>query len=87
VENFELNVCRVCGLQQELPWGENGKDPSWDICDCCGVEFGYEDCQLTVIRNYRETWIQSGAKWRNEKFKSDNWSLEKQLKNIPSQFL
>jgi hypothetical protein len=36
--------CRVCGLdQQSPPWGVDGKSPTYAICDCCGVEFGYED--------------------------------------------
>jgi hypothetical protein len=87
MESLELNVCRVCGLLQEFPWGETGQDPSHDICACCGVEFGYEDCLLIAIRSYRESWIQSGAKWWNEKFKPENWILEDQLKNIPPKYL
>lgn len=40
----ELPHCRVCGLdQRELPWGEDGTSLTFAICDCCGVEFGYED--------------------------------------------
>ncbi|PBC22211.1 hypothetical protein CK226_16405 [Mesorhizobium sp. WSM4311] len=37
--------CRVCGLDQspDMPWGESGGEPSYAICSCCGVEFGYED--------------------------------------------
>lgn len=35
--------CRVCGLYLGYqPWGEDGKTPSYEICPCCGVEFGYE---------------------------------------------
>lgn len=85
--NNELFICRVCGLiQPDMPWGESGDDPSHDICDCCGIEFGYEDFTLTTIQKKRELWIKSGAKWWNNKFKPDNWDLEKQLENIPLRF-
>jgi len=53
--NNNLYVCRVFGaLQSDPPWGETGKDPSFDICDCCGVEFGYEDATLSGLKRYRE---------------------------------
>lgn len=87
MKNSELNACRVCGLEQNFPWGESGQDPTHDICECCGVEFGYEDFTLKAVRNYRKSWIESGGKWWNEKFKPKNWNLEKQLKNIPPKFL
>ena len=41
----DKKVCKVCGLYYPVfyPWGESGDIPSHDICDCCGIEFGYED--------------------------------------------
>ena len=38
-------ICPVCGYAylEEPPRDEKGR-PSFDICDCCGIEFGYEDC-------------------------------------------
>jgi hypothetical protein len=72
--------CPVCGLEQnEPPWGDDGKNPSFDICDCCGVEFGYEDSTPESIESYRKKWIAEGAKWKR---KPENWNLEKQLNNI-----
>ena len=60
-ENFQ---CRICGLiQSDLPWGEDGKTPSFDICSCCGVEFGYQDATIYAIKRYRQKWISEGAKW------------------------
>lgn len=39
--------CRVCGLDQdENPWGEDNASPTFDICACCGTEFGYHDFTL-----------------------------------------
>ncbi|MEQ6970647.1 hypothetical protein [Pectobacterium polaris] len=84
----EIYVCRVCGAEQsDPPWGDNGKDATFNICDCCGVEFGYEDATLTGIKRYREKWLTSGAKWNSEKSKPENWLLDEQLKNVPKDYL
>jgi hypothetical protein len=54
--------CRVCGLiQDDPPWGNDNNTPSFNICSCCGVEFGYEDATLNAIKNYRTTWLANGA--------------------------
>jgi hypothetical protein len=87
LKNNELYVCRVCGLQQdELPWGEDGNTPSFNICDCCGTEFGYHDATLTAIKNTRSKWIAQGTKWFNPKAKPEIWVLKEQLQKIPLVF-
>jgi hypothetical protein len=84
----ELNsICRVCGLlQPEPPWGKDGRTPSFNICDCCGVEFGYEDCTLGGILNYRNEWLSKGAKWGQPKARPQDWALDKQMRQIPLEF-
>lgn len=79
----ELNFfCRVCGAKQfSPPWGIDGKTPSFEIYDCCGVEFGYEDATLAGVKRYRAQWIASGAKWLNTKKQPKDWLLDEQLKN------
>jgi len=84
----EFNVCRVCGAKQpEPPWGDDGLTPSYEICDCCGVEFGYEDMNINALKRYREKWLKKGAVWFNDKEKPAEWSLDEQLKNIPEKYL
>jgi hypothetical protein len=79
--------CRVCGLVQgDEPWGEDGKSPTFDICDCCGVEFGYGDCTLKAVHASRERWSKNGFLWRCPKEKPPNWSLDEQMKGIPDEF-
>lgn len=79
--------CRVCGLSQEdLPWGEDGKTPSFEICHCCGVEFGYEDSSVDCVKRFRADWILKGSNWFDDKEKPPNWNLKEQLKNIPEEF-
>ena len=80
-------VCRVCGLEQsEFPWGEDGKTASFEICDCCGVEFGYEDCTVSGVLNARRRWLDSGANWSVPKSKPNEWNLESSLSQIPEEF-
>jgi hypothetical protein len=81
--------CRVCGLFQNEdipPWGLDGHCPSFDICACCGVEFGYEDCSPESTKAFRKEWLAKGTPWFDPKEKPENWSIEEQLKNIPKQF-
>jgi hypothetical protein len=73
-------------MYSEPPWGEDGQSPSFDICACCGAEFGYEDCQLAAVRRYREQWLSGGAKWWDPKFEPEGWSLDEQLRNVPPEF-
>jgi hypothetical protein len=81
------HCCRVCGLDQgEPPWGEDGKTPSFGICACCGTEFGYEDCLIEGVTQARKTWLDLGGDWDEVKEKPIDWSLEKQLAQIPAEY-
>lgn len=79
--------CRVCGLYfEDLPWGQDGRSPSYEICPCCGVEFGNEDYTVSAAKRYRNRWISEGANWFNPKEKPKNWIREDQFKEIPEEF-
>lgn len=81
------NYCRVCGYELSAsPWGEDGKSPTWEICPCCGAEFGYEDCTRASARKMREQWISSGKKWFEECEKPTDWNYEEQSVNVPDDF-
>jgi len=87
-KNNELYNCRVCGAEQlDAPWGDDGESPTYDICDCCGVEFGYEDSTLQGVKKYRQKWLDGGAKWHHKKSEPENWSAEEQLPHIPVKYL
>ncbi|GKX55261.1 hypothetical protein SOASR030_13730 [Leminorella grimontii] len=82
-----LCICRVCGAAQlEPPWGDDGDSPNYDICDCCGAEFGYEDASLDTLKVYRAKWLGNGANWNHKKSQPDDWSLEAQLSRIPQEY-
>ena len=84
-EHHRNRFCRVCGYKLKFsPWGEDNDTPTYEICPCCGAEFGCDDYNLESIKAYREKWIKAGAKWFNPKMMPDNWNLEKQLHNMKS---
>jgi hypothetical protein len=80
--------CRVCGLfNDNPPWGEDGNSPTYEICPCCGVEFGYEDITIDSTKDYRNHWINEGVKWFSAKEKPLNWDMSEQFKNIPIEYV
>jgi len=84
-------MCRVCGFcySDYYPWGEDGSTPTYDICVCCGCEFGFDDDEMACgksIQAYRSTWINGGAIFFMPSERPENWNLEDHLKNIPEEF-
>jgi hypothetical protein len=75
----ELNYCPICGYG---PWNdpyENAEELrySYDICDCCGCEYGYSD----NVAHY-ERWIAGGMVWSEPKSKPLDWKFEDQVEHI-----
>lgn len=88
MENNPLHHCRVCGFDHDyLIWGEDGTVPSFDICGCCGVEFGYEDTHKENCIEIRRHWIKNkNAKWSDKKERPKNWNLAQQIQHVPKEF-
>ncbi len=76
-------ICNICGYPDldEPPYDETGA-PSFEICPCCGGEFGYHDATPEAKENYRKDWVQNGARWFTPDLKPAIWSLRDQLLNI-----
>ena len=66
-------LCPVCGWESAAePWGPDGRAPTFDPCDCCGVEWGYQDSSEQGTRNYREKWLATGANWSSPRWRWTN---------------
>jgi hypothetical protein len=77
--------CRVCGLLQAQPiWGEDGNTPTYDVCPCCGCDFGCSDDLPEAILRHRQHWLAEGAAWREPRMKPGSWKLEDQLRALPA---
>ncbi|MDP9904612.1 rubredoxin [Arthrobacter bambusae] len=82
--------CPVCGYPDldEPPYLEN-EIPSYNICPCCGVEFGFADggrqgeaLQYWILKT-RNTWIRQGMCWRSSSESPPaNWDPSSQLENL-----
>jgi hypothetical protein len=82
-----MYVCPVCGYDQldESPYINNDVTTgSFEICSCCGFQFGVDDLDKGIShQEYREEWIAGGAIWFSRSTsKPINWNLEAQLRNI-----
>ena len=75
-------MCPVCGyLYLNEPPVDNQGCASFEICPCCGTEFGYNDANVSHDA-LRMRWLQSGALWFSKAtLPPDGWSAENQLRN------
>lgn len=79
------NVCPVCGYDglEEMPYDEEDCYPSWEICECCGFQYGFTDYDEGIsFEEYRKQWVTEGANWRIRDLKPLSWDLGAQLKRI-----
>ena len=57
--------------------------PSYEVCDCCGFEFGNDDDPGTgsaiSFQEYLQEWIDDGEIWFSDRKRPDLWSLDDQL--------
>ena len=58
-----FEACPVCRYEgpDAAAYEEIGC-PTYEICPCCGTQFGYDDFALTHAE-LRARWIEGGAKW------------------------
>lgn len=81
----EKFICPVCGFDglKEPPYNKDNQ-PSYEVCPCCGFEFGFDSSDTTEdsYKAYRQEWITNGAKWFVPVKKSKDWDLNKQLENL-----
>lgn len=79
------HLCPVCGWPElaDPPYDEAGHG-SYEICPCCGFEFGYDDdAQGETHSQYRARWIAGGMQWwsRNRP-EPIGWEPARQLAQI-----
>lgn len=73
-DHLILTHCPICGYPLREPVSRKQLMFSFEICDCCGCEYGKDDTPL-----YRQAWLRNGAPW----FKGhppEEWDANKQLR-------
>jgi len=82
--NGKYYVCSVCGFDglKEPPYSEE-KEPSYEICPCCGFEFGFDGANIQIVlTDFRQRWIKNGAHWFIPRLEPKNWDIKRQLSNL-----
>src|SRR5262245_19086796 len=58
--------------------------PSYDVCACCGFEFGNDDEPGTALpvtfAQYLAEWIAGGCEWFDPAPRPEDWDLAQQLR-------
>ena len=74
-----IYLCPVCGYGMEDPPSD------FNICSCCGTEFGYHDANSSTA-TLRATWLRGGAKWWSPTDPiPDGWDPYAQVSDLLSQ--
>ncbi len=85
-----LFICPVCGFPEltEPAYDKYGCS-SFNICPCCGVEFGYQDATSSKAdlpkrhAALRTTWIAGGMVWHSASDRPPkDWNPKEQLRNV-----
>jgi hypothetical protein len=67
------------------PYDHYFGDPSYEVCACCGFEFGNDDNPGTgapaSFEDYLKAWVQSGCEWFDPTMKPEGWQLKAQLES------
>ena len=76
---MEIIFCPICGFGPFTEPYQSIQElrSSFEICDCCGCEYGNDDTE-----SYFEKWKSDGGIWFDKKQKPKNWVLENQIGNI-----
>lgn len=78
----QIYVCSVCRYPDlDEPAYDSFGCASYNICPCCGTEFGYDD-STTAHSDLREKWVSEGMQWWSKhKLKPNGWDPVRQLIN------
>lgn len=73
------------GETLEPPYSTFLGEPSYEVCACCGFEFGNDDEPGTghagaSFAEYRTRWMKDGAQWFNPALKPAGWDVHHQLR-------
>jgi hypothetical protein len=77
-------LCPVCGfLGLKEPAFNQQNIPSYEICPCCGFEFGFDgNNNQETFAAFRKRWLEKGGQWFMESLKPKDWDMQKQLDNL-----
>lgn len=77
-ESSHIYHCPLCG------WGPRKEAyssvaelrVSYDICECCGCEYGHDDNE-----EYYAEWVAGDMDWFDERSRPEGWNIDEQSKH------
>lgn len=78
-QTYVCPVCRYPDLDE--PAYDSFGCASYNICPCCGTEFGYDD-STTAHSDLRRKWVSEGMQWWSKhRLEPNDWDPVWQLEN------
>ncbi len=78
-------ICPICGFDKlfEPPF-DKFSCGSFEICPCCGTEFGYHllNSDMQKIISLRKAWINNGMIFKKKERIPAIWKANEQIKNL-----
>ena len=85
---MDERLCPVCGYEHPRPTWHGGV-PSFEICPCCGIQYGYSDAaggdeaaRAMLYRRWRQAWIEGGMRFKWPERQPKDWEPVAQLQRI-----
>ncbi len=79
-------ACPACGWDDQIsPPMDTLGYPSYDICSCCGIQYGYHDIMGITYRAWRDKWVRNGMRWNSYSDPPPDWDPVRQLKKLQDQ--
>lgn len=73
----QISHCPLCGYAFGADYTAEELRFSFEICDCCGCEYGYSDNE-----QFFNAWVAGGCNWFSPRKRPPGWSLDAQLADI-----
>jgi len=80
-------TCPICGCRElEKPPRSETTGGSYEICPCCGFEFGYHDEDQGISdQEWRRRWVAMGMPWFDRSTRPPlGWDPVEQLRRLSS---
>lgn len=76
-------TCLVCGYPGLHDRPVDGRSYSFEICPCCGFQYGYTDEDLGfTYEAWRAEWVAEGCPWRDVYPEPEAWDPREQLRRL-----
>ena len=84
---IEEHFCPSCGIDISDSCVWENLSVEYVFCHCCGLKIGRESSSIQEVHEKRDQWLLHPEFWHDQKTKPDEWNIEKQMENIPIDYM